>query len=115
MIVSSNGTTLQAPTLLLQSLNGTTIESQKNVSLKVGQNLLVDTGSNLTMRTGATTNIQSSGTMNIQSAATLDLKSSLMRLNGGSKPLATVGSQVQTTPGQPIGQVFTGSQTIFGN
>lgn len=44
----------------------------------------------------------------------LDLKGTAIRLNGGTKPLATVGSQVQV-PGQPIGQVMTGSGTILGN
>lgn len=107
LIVTPTGTTLQAPALLLQSLNGTTIESQKNVSLRAGQHLFVDTSGNLSMRTGAATNFQSGGT--------LDVKGSSIRLNGGTKPLATVGSQVQTSPGQPIGQVITGSPTILGN
>lgn len=107
LIVTPTGTTLQAPTLLLQSLNGTIIESQKNVSLRASQHLSVDTAENLSMRIGAATTIQSGGT--------LDIKGSLLRLNGGTKPLATVGSQVQTSSGQPIGQVITGSPAILGN
>ncbi len=107
LIVTPTGTTLQAPTLLLQSLNGTIIESQKNVSLRAGQHLSVDTAENLSMRTGAATTFQSGGT--------LDVKGSSIRLNGGTKPLATLGSQVQIVPGQSIGQVITGSPTILGN
>jgi hypothetical protein len=45
---------------------------------------------------------------------TLDLKGGVIRHNGGGKPLATVGSQVQV-PGQPIGQVTTGNNAILGN
>ena len=105
--VTPAGVTLQAPTVTILSGQDITVQSQRHVSFRVGQNLSMDTGSNLTMKTSAATTIQSAGTM--------DLKGSVTRLNGGTKPLATLGSQVQTIPGQPIGQVITGSPTILGN
>lgn len=106
LIVTQAGATLQAPTLLLQSLNGTTIRS--------GKSLAIDAGESITTRSGTSTLIRASSTALVEGAGTLDLKGAPIRLNGGTKPLATVGSQVQLT-GQPIGQVITGSPAILGN
>lgn len=106
LIVTQAGATLQAPTLLLQSLSGTTIRS--------GKNLAIDAGESITTRSGTSTLIRASSTALVEGAGTLDLKGAPIRLNGGTKPLATVGSQVQLT-GQPIGQVVTGSPAILGN
>jgi len=104
--VSPAGVTIQAPTVTILSSEGIAMQSQKTMSIKAGQNLSVDTGNTLTMKTGAATNIQSAGS--------LDLKGSILRLNGGIKPIATVGSLVQV-PGQPTGQVVTGNSTVLGN
>jgi hypothetical protein len=49
----------------------------------------------------------------VQAMAPLDLSGSLIRMNGGTRPLAIVGSQVQLLPNS-TGQVVSGSSTIFG-
>jgi hypothetical protein len=96
--VTPTGAVLQAPTLSLLSIESTTIRSSKAVAIE----------------SGASTAIKAGSTASIEAAATLDLKGSLIKHNGGNKPLATIGSQV-LVPGQPIGQVTTGSQTVLGN
>ncbi|HEX7767473.1 MAG TPA: hypothetical protein VF443_12220 [Nitrospira sp.] len=106
LIVTPTGATLQAPTLLLQSLSGTTIRSGKSIA--------IDAGESIGTRSGTSTFIRAGSTALVEGAGTLDLKGASIRLNGGTKPLATVGSQVQLS-GQPIGQVITGSPTILGN
>lgn len=106
LIITQTGATLQAPTLLLQSLNGTTIRS--------GKAIVVDAGDLLSMRSGTDTLIRAGSTALVEGAGTLDLKGAPIRLNSGTRPLATVGSQVQLS-GQPTGQVISGSPTIFGN
>lgn len=106
LIISQAGAILRAPTLTLQSLNGTTIQSNLDIAITAGQNIA--------MQSFAITTIKAKGSALVESSEALDLKGNVVKLNGGTKQLATVGSQVQV-PGQPIGQVLTGSQTIFGN
>jgi hypothetical protein len=76
-----------------------TIQSRKSVSLEAGTSM----------------GIKAASTAWLEGTMTLDLRGGLIRHNGGSKPLATVGSQVQAPTGQPVGQVTTGSQTVLGN
>ena len=104
--VTPTGATLQAPTLSLQSLNGTTIQSNKGVAIQAG--------TSIDMRSSTNTSIRAASTALIEASGTLELKGAVTKLNGGSKPLATVGSQVQV-PGQPIGQIVTGTPTLLGN
>jgi len=61
------------------------------------------------------TTIKAGASIAVEAQQTLDLKGGLqMRLNNGTKPLATVGSVVQV-PKQPNGQVVSGSPTIWAN
>jgi len=106
LIVTQAGATLQAPTLMLQSLSSTTIHS--------GKGIVIDAGESINTRSGTSTLIRAGSTALVEGAGTLDLKGAPVRLNGGSKPLATVGSQIQISR-QPIGQVISGSPTILGN
>lgn len=101
---------LQTQIAALQSIfkiapNGAvTILSPTSVSVQAGTTISIGAGQNVS--------IQSSGTALIDGKGGLDLKGAVVKLNGGAKPLATVGSQVQV-PGQPIGQVTTGNQTVL--
>ena len=106
LVVTPTGATLQAPTLSLHSLDGTTIRSNTGVAIQAGTWIDMKSSANTSIRAGSSTLIESS--------TTLDMKGAVMKLNGGTRPLAVVASQVQV-PGQPIGQVLTGSQTIMGN
>lgn len=99
--VTSTGATLQAPTLSLLSINGTEIRSSKAVSIEAGTSI---------SSSGATTvSIRAGGSASLNSSGTLDLKGSTIKLNGGTKPIAIVGSAVGN------GQVLNGSSTIAGD
>jgi hypothetical protein len=104
--VTATGAVLQAPTLSLLSIEATTIRSSKGVA--------IDAGTSIDMRSSTSTSIRAASTTLIEGSASLDLKGAIIKHNGGGKPLATIGSQVQI-PGQPIGQITTGSQTVLGN
>jgi hypothetical protein len=65
------------------------------------------------IRSGTTIALNSGANMTVQASATLDLRGATTRLNGGNKPIATVGSAVQAPNGS--GQIVTGSQTVFAN
>jgi len=95
--VTPNGMTLQGPTVTIAG---------GNIQIQAQQNTAITAASTLTLQSGGATALQASGSLN--------LKGSTIVLNGGTKPLATVGSQVQV-PGQPIGQIMTGSGTLMGN
>jgi hypothetical protein len=103
---------LQAQMAALQSVlkiatDGTvTILSPMSISVQAGKDISIGAGQHVS--------VQGNGAARVEGKSGLDLKGMPIKLNGGSKPVATVGSQVQV-PGQPIGQVTTGSGTIFGN
>ena len=99
--VTPTGATLQAPTLSLLSLEGTIIRSGKAVT--------VEAGTSIDARSSTSTSIRVASTALIEGAVGLDLKGSLIKHNGGNRPLATVGSAVGN------GQVLNGSATILGN
>jgi hypothetical protein len=99
--VTPAGATLQAPTLSFLSLEGIALQSNKGIA--------VTAGTGLTMQSQAGTSIKAGSALSVDSSGTMDLKGASIKLNGGSKPLATVGSAVGN------GKVITGSPTILGN
>lgn len=99
--VTSTSTTLQGPTLFLMSTSGTTIQSGAGINISSGGNLAIQSQANASLRAGAAAAFETSGQ--------LDLKGAVVKLNGGGKPVATVGSAVAN------GKILTGSATILGN
>lgn len=98
--VTATGATLQAPSLSLLSTEGVTVRSGKGIA--------VSAGTDIAMQSQAGTSIKASSTIAVDSSGTLTLKGAQTRLNGGTKPLATLGSAVGN------GQILTGSPTILG-
>jgi hypothetical protein len=109
---------LQVQMAALQSVvkiasNGAvTIQSPTSVSVQAGTDLLIGAGRNISIGATHNVSVQGNGTTLVEGKSGLDLKGLPIKLNGGTKPVATVGSQVQV-PGQPIGQVTTGNQTVL--
>ncbi len=104
--VTPAGATLQAPTVSILTSGDTVIQSGKGITVRAATSIGVQSQVDVSLKAGATATIEST--------ATTHLKGGILKLNDGSKPLATVGSQVQV-PGQPIGQIVTGSPTLLGN
>lgn len=111
---------LQAQMAALQSVlkiasdGAVTILSPTSISVQAGKDISIGAGTNVAIGAGQKVSVQGNGAVFVEGKALLDLKGPVIKLNGGTKPVATVGSQVQV-PGQPIGQVVTGSGTILGN
>jgi hypothetical protein len=112
--VTPSGIANQRPTV--------TIEAE-DLDVRASNHMTLMAGSIVSVRASGIA-LSSSGTAVLQADATLDLQGLPIRLNGGGKPLATVGSLVQPLPGSPAGsggavnanaQVVTGSPTILGN
>ena len=78
-----------------------TILSPASVSIQAGKDISIGAGKNLSIGAGQNVSVQGNGTALVEGKSGLDLKGLPIKLNGGSKPVATVGSQVQV-PGQPI-------------
>ena len=102
---------LQAQMAALQSVlqiapNGAvTLLSPVTVTIQAGMNVSVSAGQNITVKANGAASIEGKG-------GALDLKGGPIKLNGASKPVATVGSLVQV-PGQPIGQITTGNPSVL--
>lgn len=99
--VTPTSATLQAPSVSIFSAEGTTIQSSKGITVKAATGIVVQSQAGTSIKAGSTATIEASGTT--------ELKGAMVRLNGGSKPIAMVGSAVGN------GQVMTGSTTILGN
>jgi hypothetical protein len=97
----------QAPTV---TITGGTI------NIRAQDSVAMTAQSAMTVR-AAVLALEGTGTVSVKAGATLDASGTLIRLNGGGKPLATVGSQVQMSPNSSngMGQVTTGNYTILAN
>lgn len=111
---------LQAQLTILQSVlkiasdGAVTILSPASISIQAGKDISIGAGKNVSIGSGQNISVQGNGNALVQGKGVLDLKGTLIKLNGGSKPVATVGSQVHAQ-GLPIGQVTTGNGTILSN
>jgi len=118
VVVTSNGVTLQGPTVKLWAQNNDVeVKAKANVTMKADRDLNFKAGNNASMDASSNVTIKSWAGTVVQAMAPLDLSGSLIRMNGGpnpgTKPLALVGSQVQVSGS--TGKVVNGSQYIFGN
>ena len=77
---------------------------------KLEQHIAVESGGNVTI-TATRLNIQASTYMEIRSSAIMDIKSSMLKLNGGGKPVARLGDTAIGSPGNCIIQM--GSPTVL--
>jgi hypothetical protein len=77
-----------------------------------GHSIEIRSDMNTALRSGTSLTFTSSAGMMLTSSAPLDLRGPMIRLNNGSKPIATAGSTVQVQP-TGTGQVVTGSTTVF--
>lgn len=119
--VTPGGATLQAPTVSIIASEAVVLQSIKGVTVTAGTFLDARAVTSTTIRSGASAVLESTGS--------LDLKGPIVRFNGGGKPFATIGSQVQLRPGQvlgtvqggavvgtsAVGEIVSGSSTILGN
>ncbi len=99
--VTATVATLQAASIALLSANDVTIQSGKGVAVTAGTGIAMHSQAGTAIKAGSTATVETNGTM--------DLKGAFIKLNGGGKPLATVGSAVGG------GKILTGSGTILGN
>jgi hypothetical protein len=89
----------------------------ENLQLRAANIFSLQSGSTMIIRSSAELKLRSDGNAEVRAAGSLNMDGSLVRLNGGSKSLATVGSVVQTRSPNGVlsGQIVNGSQTVFSN
>lgn len=97
--VTPTSATLQAPSVSIFSAEGTTIQSSKGITVQAATGIAVQSQAGTSIKAGTTATIEASGIT--------DLKGAILRLNGGTKPLATVGSAVGN------GIVLSGSPAVL--
>ncbi len=105
--VTSTGNAWQDPTVTIIGAE-VIIQARDNVTLTAASTLSVK---------AANLALASTGGAVLQAGTKLDLKGLPVTLNGGGKPLATVGSLVQMQAGSAngSGSVITGSQTVLAD
>jgi hypothetical protein len=86
-----------------------------------GQSVDIRSDLNLGLRADAltgdfmqTATLRTAGALTVASSGTLDLRASTIRLNNGSKPIATAGSLVQMQS-TGTGQIVNGSATVLAD
>jgi hypothetical protein len=110
--VSEAGVVLQGRTV---SIAGATIDVRSDGTLAMrAANLAAEVARDTSLRSGFATSISSSAGVTVQAAGPVDIRGTQVRLNGGSRPVATVGSGVQTSSAGS-GQVITGSSTVLAD
>ena len=106
--VDQNGATLQAQTL---NLVGESISVQaqgsKGLSLSSTNGITIDGVGKIAMKSKTVLDLQSQGNLSAKAGAVTNLMGSVIYLNGGGVPIATVGSKVAQ------GQVVSGSPTVL--
>jgi len=120
--VSQGEVLIQAQALSLQSQNltiethggdGLTIASDTNLTINAALNLTAQSGMDLALKGGTNAKLEGGAGVTVKARSTLDLKGGIIRLGGGGKPVATMGSLTVTAPGGGPGTVTTGSPTVF--
>lgn len=101
LVVTPTGATLQALNLTVSSPQGVVIQSQKNVAITAGMTMNFQSGTSLSMKGNTIATVEGAGGLNLRGAT--------VKLNNGSKPMATLGSAVAG------GKVVSGSATILGD
>lgn len=100
LVVTPTGATLQALNLTVSSPQGVVIQSQKNVAITAGMTMSFQSGASLSMKGNTIATVEGAGGLNLRGAT--------VKLNNGTKPMATLGSAVAG------GKVASGSTTILG-
>lgn len=120
--VSQGEVLIQAQALSLQSENltiethggdGLTIASDTNLTINAALNLTAQSGMDLALKGGTNAKLEGGAGATVKAGTTLDLKGGIVRLAGGGRPVAVLGSHVLTAPGGGPGTVTTGSPTVF--
>lgn len=110
--VSEAGVVLQGRTV---TIAGATIDVRSDGTLAMrATNLAAEVARDTSLRSGFAISISSSAGTTVQAAGPVDVRGTQVRLNGGGRPVATVGSGVQTSSAGS-GQVITGSSTVFAD
>ncbi len=107
--VTETGVTLQGPAV---TIAGAKVELKADGMLILrGNDLTADIARNANLRSGFSVAISSNAGVTLQAGTEMAVNGSRVLLNGGTRPIATVGSLVQPGAGG-ANQVITGSTTV---
>ena len=109
--MTDTGVAGQGPAVVIAG-HSVDIRSDTNLGMRASSNLIAESGMNTTLRSGITMTLMSGTTMTVQAQSSAELKAAIIRLNNGSKPVATLGSTVQMQP-NGTGQIVNGATTVF--
>ncbi len=93
--------------VLQVSGSNVTLKAGGTLSLQGGQRVNASAGHELRLEAGGPMALKSGATMNVRSAGPFEVRGSLVRLNGGGRPIAYLGSKIAS------GIVSEGSRTVL--
>ena len=93
--------------VLQVSGSNVTLKAGGTLSLQGGQRVNASAGHELRLEAGGPMALKSGATMNVRSAGPFEVRGSLVRLNGGGRPIAYLGSKIAS------GIVSEGSKTVL--
>ncbi len=100
---------IQALQMQVSALQAVVNITPSAVTIHSNGSLIIQAAKGVSIGAGQTVSIQGTGGVFVEGKGPLELKAPLIKMNGGTKPLATVGSAVSN------GTIVTGSGTILGN
>jgi hypothetical protein len=80
----------------------------KIITSGTGNNIIIDAGSNNLTLKGSTISLNATNILNLTATGTTNVTGGMVRFNGGTTPIAKLGSTVQVNPA-------TGAGTVTGN
>ena len=104
--VQSKHIRIQGETVTIKSLkHGVTIESKKDLKLESKRDMIVKASSKMDIHAGSNLSMKGNGTTTVQGT--------IVKLNNGKKPVASLGSPTLSGPVGGPGKVTSGSPTVL--
>jgi hypothetical protein len=89
-----------------------TIECNNKIKIRAATSVEIEAATTVIVKGGANVEVQASASLNLKAAAVVNVQGSVVKLNGGNRPLARVGDIVLNPTGAP-GIVQGGCATVL--
>ena len=118
--INTDGSAVLKTTKLTLDVLSFEVKAMQSAMIRSAGSADFQASSDLSIKAGVTASLIAGGQLDLRASGMASVQGAVLKLNGGTKPLARVGDQVQIAgvvgaPGSPIpaGQVTAGSTTIL--
>jgi hypothetical protein len=107
-VETDGSVTIHCTRITIKADTSVDIASGTNMVVKGQMTVRVETGANLSLRAGADLDLLAAAALNLRSSGEANLRGSVVKLNGGSQPVARLGETVVS------GIIQGGNNTVLG-